>query len=120
MEKGGLTIQPWENENMSMTFYFSMYRVFKKTHVLFRNSTLVNKVNEIFPSQKFLLLLSPPYSLFKRSRCEVIWKLSDLKLHVKGFSFKHPSLSTLHFSLFYTIPEPSENPRRNIGPVKKN
>ena len=34
------------------------------------------KISEIFTPQKFLLLLSAPYSLFKR---EVIWKLSGLK-----------------------------------------
>ena len=40
MEKGGLTIQPWENENMSRIFCFSKYRVFMKTHVLLGNSIL--------------------------------------------------------------------------------
>ena len=37
------------------------------------------KINEIFPLQKFLLLLSSPYSLLKSSHWEVIWKSSDLK-----------------------------------------
>ena len=37
------------------------------------------KINEIFTPQKFLLILSAPYSLFKSSRWEVILKLSGLK-----------------------------------------
>ena len=69
MEKGGLTVQLWENENMCRNFCFSKYRVFMKTHVLLGNFNFVScKINEIFLPQIFLLLLCPPYSLFKRSR----------------------------------------------------
>ena len=55
MEKGGLTIQPWENENMSRIFCFSKYRVFKRTHVLLGNSTLkVAKLTKFFLHKNFL------------------------------------------------------------------
>ena len=37
------------------------------------------KISKTFPRQKFLLLLFLSYSLFKSSRWEVIWNLSDLK-----------------------------------------
>ena len=54
MEKGGLTIQPWENENMSRIFCFSKYRVFMKTHVLLGNSTLkVAKLTKFFLRKYF-------------------------------------------------------------------
>ena len=54
MGKGGLTIQPYENENMSRIFCFSNYRVFKKTHVWLGNSTLqIAKLTKFFLRRNF-------------------------------------------------------------------